>query len=151
MYLRSLPLVWYLVALGVLTAANLLIYRNLSMSPASAIQAFALGSSTATLIREPGRALLIDTGPDASILRALGRSLPPWERSLDAVILTSDKAAQSGGIASLTERYQIGTILRAGTADLPYGSTLTFGVATLTLTAPGSYTTCVNQVCTSIR
>ncbi len=66
-----------------------------------------VGKESVVLIRTQGKTFLIDTGPDASVLRALGTVLPPWERQLDAVLLTSTKKASIGGLSAIFERYTV--------------------------------------------
>ncbi len=130
-----------LMIIAAFVVANAFIYKGVFAPRAVEADVFAAGKSEATLLRtRSGAAILVDTGSDASILRALGNALPPWQRSIDAVILTSGKVAQAGGLPSIESRYAVGAILRAGTPDLPYGSTLTLDDIFLTITAPGSIT-----------
>ncbi len=67
----------------------------------------------AVLVQTPeGRAVLMDTGSDASILRDLGTTLPEWQRSLAAVVLTSPGIAAEGGLPDVLGRYRVPTLLR---------------------------------------
>lgn len=59
-----------------------------------------------------GNTILINTGPDASILRALGTELSPLQRKIDVVLLTEASATTAGGLPSVLERYQIGALIR---------------------------------------
>lgn len=136
---RPFSALFYLALIVGLIVANVLVYRAVFASDAPSIQTLAVTKGDATLIRTGQGLLLIDTGADASILRALGEALPPWQRSISAVILTSDKTAQSGGLASVQERYQVGQVLRVGTKDLPYGSRLMIGDMPVTIIGPGNY------------
>jgi competence protein ComEC len=58
--------------------------------------------------------VLIDGGPDGSVLRALGASMPPWDRSLDVVIATSADADDVSGLVDVLQRYTVGTIIQSG-------------------------------------
>lgn len=54
-----------------------------------------------------GNQILIDTGPDASVVRGLGKILPVWDRSLDAVFLTHAHADHVGGFTYLSDQYSV--------------------------------------------
>jgi ComEC/Rec2-related protein len=70
----------------------------------------------AVLIQTPdGKTALIDGGPDAtSLAQQVDNRLPPWQRSLDAVILTSPRSDHLVGLQDIVSRYQIGKVLDAG-------------------------------------
>lgn len=107
------------------------------------VQVLAVGKGGATLVHSPrGKTLLVDTSGDASILRALGETLPFWKRSIDAVILTSKKANSIGGLPDVTSRYHVSKVIHFGAPEsTPYGARLTFDIDTfITVTAPGIFT-----------
>jgi hypothetical protein len=115
------------MCITILVAANVSIYRAVFAPHALRVSVLEVGKGNATLVRTPGNMLvLVNAGPDASILRALGRALPPWRRSIDAVILTSTKASSVGGLPEVESRYRISARIRIGDAATPYGSSLTF-------------------------
>jgi competence protein ComEC len=59
-----------------------------------------VGDGQAVLLRGPGGAILIDGGPSPEKLRdELGSLLPPWQRNLDALIITAPSLAHVGGLA----------------------------------------------------
>ena len=121
-----------------LIVANTFIYKGVFAAHPAEADVFAAGKGEAMLVRmRSGAVILIDTGPDASILRSLGSALPPWRRSIDVVILTSSNAAQAGGLSSIQGRYSVGSVFRAGTASLPYGTTFTASDLSFTIAAPG--------------
>ncbi len=65
------------------------------------------------LVRVPGgNTVLINAGPDASVLRTLGEQLPPWKRRLEAVVLTEPTSLAAGGLPQVFERYAIGSFVR---------------------------------------
>lgn len=107
-HMLRLPIWFYPTLLGVLVVANISIYQALTTPSVLRITVFEAGKGSAVLVRTgAGTTVLVDTGPDAGILRALGTALPPWERSIDAVILTSTKAIFAGGLPSVEERYTV--------------------------------------------
>ena len=61
-----------------------------------------VGDGQAVLLRGPHGAILIDGGPSPEKLRdELGRSLPPWQRTLDAIVITAPGLGHVGGLAAL--------------------------------------------------
>lgn len=113
--LRALPAKSYTLILIGLTIANILVYRAVLAPHMLEVHVFQAGKGTATLVVAPsGKTLLIDTGPDASTLRALGGALPEWQRTIDAVVLTSAAALSVGGVPDVARRYHIGELLRFG-------------------------------------
>jgi beta-lactamase superfamily II metal-dependent hydrolase len=158
MYHMSRPLHsgFYVFLLGILILANVIIYRTIFATPLLTVSVLDVGEgggeNSATLVRTPGGAtLLIDTGPDASILRALGTALPPWQRSLDAVILTSDKKASVGGLPDVLNRYRVGQqISLTGDRRLNLGDH-TFINLTQTKNAPAGVSVSTGESVTKIR
>ncbi|MFI5260249.1 MAG: hypothetical protein ACHQU0_00410 [Candidatus Paceibacteria bacterium] len=144
---RTLPVYFYLALFCGLVALNLSIYELVFAPRVFRVSVFGAGEGASAqagnpaLLQSPGgKTLLIDTGPDASILRALGGTLPEWSRNIDEVILTSQKAAFSGGIRAIESRYRIGDRTSVGGKDIPYGTAFDFdGGAEITVISPGSF------------
>ena len=132
---------FYLILFFILIAANVSVYRTIFIGQALEVTVLDVGEKgSATLVRAPGGAtILIDTGPDASILRALGEALPPWQRNIDAVILTSTKKASGGGLPDVLNRYDV-----AQQVTLTRSQRLVFGDGTfidISLTSDGAVVT----------
>ena len=70
----------------------------------------------AILIHTPdGKYALIDGGLDAvSLGQELDSRLPPWQRSLDVVVLTSPRTDHLTGLQDVVTRYQVGAAFDAG-------------------------------------
>lgn len=70
----------------------------------------------AILVRTPdNKTVLIDGGPDAtSLSQALDSRLPPWQRWLDAVVLTAPRQDHLVGLQDIVERYNVGEVIDAG-------------------------------------
>lgn len=70
----------------------------------------------AILVRTPdNKTMLIDGGPDAtSLSQALDSRLPPWQRRLDAVVLTTPRQDHLVGLQDIVRRYNIGEVIDAG-------------------------------------
>ena len=70
-----------------------------------------------SILVEGGRGgrLLVDGGPDPDrLLIELDRRLPPWDRRLDAVILTHPHEDHVAGLALLLGRYRVGRVYETG-------------------------------------
>src|SRR5579864_833820 len=94
-------------AIAVLTALCVVLwYVVLTVRPGALTVSFLpVGEGDAVLIRAPsGRTVLIDGGPDAGVVRALGTALPWYARSIDVVIASSPAQAHSGGLEDVLSR-----------------------------------------------
>ena len=133
---------FYLLLFFGLVALNISVYREIFASPVGKISVFEVGKGNrAILVRTPhNRTILVDTGPDASILRALGETLPMWQRKIDAVILTGTKASLVGGLPEVESRYHVATIMRVGDRATPYGTSVLFDTVGIKIMAPDTET-----------
>ena len=131
----ELPRSFYFLFFIALVAGNISVYREIFAPEALKISVLEVGKKgSAVLVRSPsGATILIDTGSDASILRALGRELPPWHRSIDAVLLTGAKAGATGGLADVTNRYRVKKVIRSGTH-------FSLDDASINILSPGAFT-----------
>lgn len=60
-----------------------------------------VGDGQAVVLRGPQGAILIDGGPSPAKLTAgLGLQLPPWQRTLDALVITAPGLGHTGGLAN---------------------------------------------------
>jgi beta-lactamase superfamily II metal-dependent hydrolase len=109
---------FYWILCVVLVFANVTLYQTVFAPPVLEVRVFEVGKERAALVHTPnGKTLLIDTGSDASILRVLGSQLPMWQRSLDALILTSREHNTTGGLPEVTERYRIKNLISSLTRN----------------------------------
>lgn len=134
------PMRFWLLVCFALILGNISVYREIFAPPAVTVSVLDVGGrGRAVLVRAPhNRTLLIDTGPDASILRALGETLPMWQRSIDAVVLTGAKATFTGGLPEVESRYAVSTRMHAGDRGAPYGAAFMFGSVRIEISAPGA-------------
>ena len=103
---------YWLVALCVLVLANWFVWHALSAPKGVRIMQLGEGQGTATLIEAGATRVLVGTGTDASVLRGLGTTLLPWQRSLTALVLPSLKPETAGGAAAVLVRYRVDTLMR---------------------------------------
>lgn len=129
----------YLLLGAGLVLLNSSLYQTI-LAPHAEIRTVTVGKGVATILRSAhGKTLLIDAGSDAGILRAVGTTIPMWERHLGAIILTSDDGKSRGGLAALADRYRFPEPTSFGTPDLPYGLSLSFDGSRITVIAPHTY------------
>ncbi|MBI2025162.1 hypothetical protein HYT04_00020 [Candidatus Kaiserbacteria bacterium] len=136
---NELPKKFYALILVILLAANVSVYRAILAPSVLTVTVLEVGKGDAVLVQAPThKTILIDTGPDASILRALGMTLPVWQREIDTVILTSSAARGAGGLPAAQSRYRISKIIRTGGAAAPYGSSFVFDNFSIEILAPAT-------------
>lgn len=92
---------------------------SLSEKPVS-VWMFDVGQGDALFIQAPtGEEMLIDGGRNDIVLSKLGSVLAPWDRNLDAVLLTHPDADHATGLVSVLENYDVEHVyetgIRAGT------------------------------------
>lgn len=76
---------------------------------------FNVGAGDAVLITSPSEnTMLIDGGPDQSVLQAIGRVLPFYVRSIDVVLATSQKNSDIGGLPFIIDRFNVGAFIDSG-------------------------------------
>jgi len=74
-----------------------------------------VGQGDALYIESPtGVQVVIDGGPDDTLLAALPQVMPALDRTLDAVIATHPDADHIGGFTELLERYNVGLFISPG-------------------------------------
>lgn len=84
-----------------------------------------VGQGDAIYIRFPdGRDMLVDGGPDDSVVSCLGRHMPFWDRSIDIVVLTHPEKDHLQGLLTVMDRFRIGRMLRSDVANISDGFTV---------------------------
>ncbi len=73
-----------------------------------------VGQGDSILVQAYGRSVLIDGGPDSSVLERLGEWLPFWQRRVDAVISTHPHDDHLFGLLEVLERYEVGYFVKTG-------------------------------------
>jgi competence protein ComEC len=78
-----------------------------------------IGQGDGIYIEGPtGIQVMVDAGPDdGSVLRALPAVMPPFDRSIDAVVATHPDADHVGGFIDVLKRYSIGSFVESGIID----------------------------------
>lgn len=79
------------------------------------VEFFDVGQGDAEFIETPlKQQVLIDGGPDLSILEKLGKAMPFYDRYIDLVILTHPEQDHLNGLIELLKRYNVGVIITTG-------------------------------------
>ncbi len=90
-----------------------------------------VGQGDAIFIESPsGHQVLIDGGPDRSVLRELGEIMPWWDRSIDVVLATHPDADHVSGLVDVLQRFQVDYIVESGAIhDTPQAESLLKSIA----------------------
>lgn len=76
---------------------------------------FYVGQGDAAFIRtSQGKQIIIDGGPDNTILKKLGKKIPFWDKTIDMVILSHPAQDHVAGLLDVLQKYKVGTILWTG-------------------------------------
>lgn len=79
---------------------------------------FDVGQGSAIFIEAPNKnQILIDGGPDETIVAKLGEVMPFYDRSIDLLILTHPDADHLNGLIEVLRRYEVKQVLETGVSD----------------------------------
>lgn len=108
----------------VVAALLALVIRNAASGSSASLKLTYLdvGAGSAILVQAGGSRILVDGGPpgDATV-QALDARLRPWDRSLNAVVITQRSGGHVGGLPAVLSRYRVGTLVDAS-APQPAGT-----------------------------
>lgn len=78
-----------------------------------------VGEGDATLVQSgSGQRVLIDGGPSGpQLVRELSGQMPPWERTIDLVVLTNPKASNLSAVLDVLRRYEVRAVADSGLSD----------------------------------
>lgn len=106
-----------------LIVANVIVWFFVVSSPldATVVIACDVGQGDAILIQHRETQILIDGGPDSSVLTCLGKYMPPWDRKVELVVLTHAQADHLTGLIDVFETYGVANFLTSGVANSTQG------------------------------
>ena len=106
------------IVLGVLFGLNILAWiavYDLSRAQGLEVTFFDVGQGDAIFIETPqGHQILIDGGPDDTIIKKLGKEMPFWDRTIDLIILTHPERDHLAGLLEVLNQYKVKNILWTG-------------------------------------
>ena len=75
-----------------------------------------IGQGDALFIESPtGTQVLVDCGPSNKILGSLKKVISPFDRSIDAIIITNPDEDHIGGLQDILKFYRVGKVFESGT------------------------------------
>lgn len=102
---------YLLLSAGFLLALNIICWREvfvLSRPQLLKVDFLAVGQGDAEFIQTPqGHKILIDGGPDSSVLQKISERLPFWDKTIDLVILSHPEKDHMVGILDVLQRYNV--------------------------------------------
>lgn len=108
-----------LVFVVALIALNVAVWQSIAVPkpPMLEVTFLDIGQGDAILVESPsGIDLLIDGGPDRSVLRALPKELGLFDRTIDVVIATHPDKDHIAGLPGVFDRYRVRYYLAPGVA-----------------------------------
>jgi len=72
-----------------------------------------VGQGEAILVSWQSYQLLVDGGPDNSVLSCLGKNMAFWDRRIEVVVLTHPEADHMTGLIEVVRRYEVGQFVAA--------------------------------------
>lgn len=75
-----------------------------------------IGQGDSIYIESPtGTQILIDGGPDGSVIAELSHVMPFYDRTIDALLVTNPDQDHFAGFIDVLERYTVGSVFESGT------------------------------------
>ena len=75
-----------------------------------------IGQGDALFIESPtGTQVMFDAGPPRKVLGPLTHVMSPFDKSIDAVVITNPDADHIGGLLDILKNYKVGRVLESGT------------------------------------
>jgi competence protein ComEC len=108
---------WRWLTFLLFTVAALFVWRVVKLeTPRSTLQVAFLdvGQGDAIYVRAPsGRQMLIDGGPDRSVLKRLGEVMPFYDRSIDLVVATHADTDHITGLVDVIDRFSVSGVIES--------------------------------------
>lgn len=102
-----------ILVLSILFALFRMLFISTSLDPKLVI--LNVGQGDSILIQQGYFQMLVDTGPDDSLLYELPKYMPENDRTIEVVLLTHSHTDHIDGLYSLIQNYQIGSIIYQST------------------------------------
>lgn len=98
---------------GVLVLTVVTVWLAVIVSPDNKLHLIAcdVGQGDAILVTYRNTQILVDGGPDRSVLTCLSEYIPFWDREIEVVILTHPEADHLTGLIEVFKRYRVKTLV----------------------------------------
>lgn len=106
---------WGYVISGIITGCILLVSFLSTLPDGTLHIVFCnVGQGDAVYVRFPdGRDMLVDGGPNDTVLQCLGRHMPFWDRGINLVVNTHPQNDHLKGLLSVLNRYKVDYVIRS--------------------------------------
>ena len=75
-----------------------------------------VGQGDGLFIESPsGTQIMFDSGPSRSVLGPLARVMSPFDKSIDAIVITNPDSDHIGGLLDILKNYKVGSVFESGT------------------------------------
>lgn len=79
---------------------------------------FDVGQGSSVFIEAPDKKqILVDGGPDATVINRLGEAMPFYDKTIDLLVLTHPDADHLNGLIEVLRRYEVGRVVETGILD----------------------------------
>lgn len=111
---KLLLLLASLLSLAVIIILGLLYFYSKQLTNLS-INFLDVGQGDAIFIKTPfNQNILVDGGPDSTVIKRLGENLPWWSRTIDLLVLTHPHDDHIIGLNEIIKRYDVRKIIYTG-------------------------------------
>lgn len=106
------------IILGIIILSILFLTNFISANKNSnklRVSFFDVGQGDSIFIQTPDKKdILIDGGPDKTIIKKLGKTMPFWDKTIDLIIITHPHSDHISGLIEVIKRYKIKKIFYTG-------------------------------------
>ncbi len=104
---------------GIFAAATFFIWYSVAAEDRGGLLTVAfmnVGQGDAVYIESPtGTQVVVDGGPDRSVVRELGKMMPFYDRTIDVLVVTNPDKDHFAGFLDVLRSYKVGAVIEPGT------------------------------------
>lgn len=99
-----------ILAILIVIGASLFVVGSL-VSPQDKVVFLDIGQGDSILFQRGTQQVLVDGGPDTTVLSRLAEEMPWWDKKIEVVVATHPDKDHMGGIFEVVRRYNVGLVL----------------------------------------